>query len=129
MEKMNFCGSLCSLLEYLFKKNNSPQIIHAYHMTMTTSGQFYSWLDNYKTNVCLHFTQYMWMSPHVIGYKKTWYPPDVRKWLEMFTKLFLSNIIMVKVMYNDQLVYKVVIWAFFGISLWKEKVALIISKW
>ncbi len=31
---------------------------------------------------------------------------------------------MVKVMYNDQLVYKVVIWAFFGISLWKEKVAL-----
>ncbi len=27
-------------------------------------------------------------------------------------------------MYNDQLVYKVVIWAFFGISLWKEKVAL-----
>ncbi len=31
---------------------------------------------------------------------------------------------MVKVMYNDQLVYKVIIWAFFGISLWKEKVAL-----
>ncbi len=31
---------------------------------------------------------------------------------------------MVKVMYNDQLVYKVVIWLFFGISLWKEKVAL-----
>ncbi len=29
-------------------------------------------------------------------------------------------------MYNDQLVYKVVIWAFFGISLCKEKVALII---
>ncbi len=27
-------------------------------------------------------------------------------------------------MYNDQLVYKVAIWAFFGISLWKEKVAL-----
>ncbi len=31
---------------------------------------------------------------------------------------------MVKVMYNDQLVYKVVIWAFFRISLWTEKVAL-----
>ncbi len=31
---------------------------------------------------------------------------------------------MVKVMYNDQLVYKVVIWTCFGISLWKEKVAL-----
>ncbi len=31
---------------------------------------------------------------------------------------------MVKVMYNDQLVYKVVIWAFFEISLWTEKVAL-----
>ncbi len=27
-------------------------------------------------------------------------------------------------MYNDQLVYKVVIWVFFGISLWTEKVAL-----
>ncbi len=27
-------------------------------------------------------------------------------------------------MYNDQLLYKVVIWAFFGISLWKETVAL-----
>ncbi len=32
---------------------------------------------------------------------------------------------MVKMMYNDELVYKVVIWAFFGISLWTEKVALI----
>ncbi len=31
---------------------------------------------------------------------------------------------MVKVMYNDQLVYKVVILAFFGISLWTENVAL-----
>ncbi len=27
-------------------------------------------------------------------------------------------------MYNDKLVYKVVIWAFFGISFLKEKVAL-----
>ncbi len=27
-------------------------------------------------------------------------------------------------MYNDQLVYKVVIWAFFGINLRTEKVAL-----
>ncbi len=33
---------------------------------------------------------------------------------------------MVKVMYNDQLVYKVIIWAYFGISLWKEKVALMV---
>ncbi len=31
---------------------------------------------------------------------------------------------MVKVMNNDQLVYKVVIWAILGISLRKEKVAL-----
>ncbi len=28
-------------------------------------------------------------------------------------------------MYNDKLVYKVVIWVFFGISLWKEKEVLI----
>ncbi len=27
-------------------------------------------------------------------------------------------------MYNDKLVYKVVNWVFFGISLWKEKEAL-----
>ncbi len=27
-------------------------------------------------------------------------------------------------MYNDKLVYKVVIWVFFGISLWKEKETL-----
>ncbi len=27
-------------------------------------------------------------------------------------------------MYNDQLVYKVIIWASFGISLWKKNVAL-----
>ncbi len=31
-------------------------------------------------------------------------------------------------MYKDQLVYKVVIWAFFGIRLWKEKVALSLSN-
>ncbi len=31
---------------------------------------------------------------------------------------------MVKVMHNDQLAYKVVIWASFRISSWKEKVAL-----
>ncbi len=29
------------------------------------------------------------MSPHGIGYKQTWYPPDVRYGLE--TKLFLFN--------------------------------------
>ncbi len=28
-------------------------------------------------------------------------------------------------MYNDKLVYKLVIWVFFGIRLWKKKVALI----
>ncbi len=31
---------------------------------------------------------------------------------------------MVKVMYNDKLVDKVVNWMFFGISLWKEKEAI-----
>ncbi len=30
-------------------------------------------------------------------------------------------------MNNDQLEYKVVIWVFFGISLWKEKEALTCS--
>ncbi len=31
---------------------------------------------------------------------------------------------MVKVMYNNKLVYAVVIWLFFGIGLWKEKEVL-----
>ncbi len=31
---------------------------------------------------------------------------------------------MVKVIYNDKLLYKVVIWVFLGISLWKQKEAL-----
>ncbi len=31
-------------------------------------------------------------------------------------------------MYNDKLVYKVVIWEYFGISLWTEKVALNLRK-
>ncbi len=35
---------------------------------------------------------------------------------------------MVKVMYNDQLVYKVVIWAFFEISLWTEVALMSIIK-
>ncbi len=30
-------------------------------------------------------------------------------------------------MYNDKLVYKIIIWVFFRISLWKEKEALIID--
>ncbi len=37
---------------------------------------------------------------------------------------------MVKVTYDDQFVYKIVIWVFFGISLSKEKVALMrLSMW
>ncbi len=31
-------------------------------------------------------------------------------------------------MHNDKLVYKVAIWVFFGISLWKGKEALIVFK-
>ncbi len=31
---------------------------------------------------------------------------------------------MVNVMYNDKLVYKLIMWVFFVISLWKEKEAL-----
>ncbi len=30
-------------------------------------------------------------------------------------------------MYNNKLVHKVVIWVFFGISLWNEKVALMLQ--
>ncbi len=42
-----------------------------------------------------------------------------------FTKLFLSNIINHgESDYNNQLVYKVVIWAIFLISLWTENVVL-----
>ncbi len=40
---------------------------------------------------CLHFTQYMSMSPHGTSYKQTWYP-GVRYWWETFIKVLLSNI-------------------------------------
>ncbi len=33
------------------------------------------------------------MCPHGIGYKQTWYPPDVKLWWDTFITLFLSNII------------------------------------
>ncbi len=36
---------------------------------------------------------------------------------------------MVKVMYNNQLGYKVVIWVFWGISWWKENVTLTALCW
>ncbi len=38
MEQMNFCGSLCCLLEY-FREKNSLKITQANHMIMTISGQ------------------------------------------------------------------------------------------
>ncbi len=76
-------------------------------MTITSNGQIKSWPDYHKTKRkcehkvvrlvwefdCVHFPQYKPMSPHGIGYKQTWYPPDEREWWETFTKLFLSNII------------------------------------
>ncbi len=31
-------------------------------------------------------------------------------------------------MYNDKLVYKVIIWVFWGISLWTEEEALTLEK-
>ncbi len=37
-KKMNLCESLGGLLEY-FRETKLPQITHANHMTMTTSGQ------------------------------------------------------------------------------------------
>ncbi len=65
------------------REKNSLQITHANHMTMTTRGQILSWPDYRKTKenvniTLLDFTQYMPVSPHGIGYKQTWYPPDVR---------------------------------------------------
>ncbi len=45
---MNFSRSLCDLQEYFLEKN-SPQITHANHMIMTTSGQIWTWPDNCKT--------------------------------------------------------------------------------
>ncbi len=82
---MNFCGSLCTLLEH-YRENtpHPPHITHANPMTMPTSAHIYSKPDYCKTkeNVnmkvldlcefdCLHFTQYMQMSQHGIDYKQT----------------------------------------------------------
>ncbi len=43
---MNFCGSLCGLLDFIEKI--FPQITHGNHMTMTTSGQILSVPDYCK---------------------------------------------------------------------------------
>ncbi len=77
-KKITFVG-LCVAFWNIFLRKHSSQITHANHMTITTSGQIYSWPDYRKTkenvniksldlHVCLHFTHYMPMSPHVIGY-------------------------------------------------------------
>ncbi len=71
-------------------RNNSCQITYANHMTMTTSGQILSWPDYCKTKenvniMLLDLCVFTFYSVHanesrsdVIGYKQTWYPPDVR---------------------------------------------------
>ncbi len=86
-KKVTFVG-LCAAFWSIFLRENYPQITHANHMTMTTSGPIYSWPDYRKTkenvnitllDLCLFtFSSYMPMSPHGIGYKQTWYPADIR---------------------------------------------------
>ncbi len=69
---------------------------HANYMTMTTSGLIMSWPDYLKTNGnvniklwdfdCLHFAQYISISPHGIDCKQTWckkiYCMDRFSWLK-----------------------------------------------
>ncbi len=52
MEKNEF---LCGLLKYFLEKN-SLQITHANHMTMTISGQIWSWPDYCKTKENVNIT-------------------------------------------------------------------------
>ncbi len=41
-------------------------------------------------DLCLFtFTQYMPMSPNGIGYKQTWYPPDIKIVMGNFYKIIL----------------------------------------
>ncbi len=72
---------------------------HANHMTMTTSGQIMPWSDCLKTKGkrehkvarlvwdfdCLHFAQYILISPHGIDCKQSWhkesYHMDRVSWL------------------------------------------------
>ncbi len=53
--KKNFCGCLCGLLEYFLEKE-LLQITHANHMTMTTSGQIWSWPGYCKTKENVNIT-------------------------------------------------------------------------
>ncbi len=46
--KITFVG-LCADFWSIFMRKTSSQITHANHMTITTSGQIYSWTDNHKT--------------------------------------------------------------------------------
>ncbi len=77
-KKRTFVG-LCVAFWSIFLRK-IYQITHANHMTI---GEILSWPDYRKTKenvniTLLDFIQYMPMSPHGIGYKQTWYPPDVR---------------------------------------------------
>ncbi len=53
--KLTFVG-LCAVFWSIFLRKNSPQITKANHMTMTTSGQFYSWPDYSKTKENVNMT-------------------------------------------------------------------------
>ncbi len=73
----------------------------ANHLTMTTSGQIMSWSDYLKTkeNVwdfdCLHFAQYISISPHAIDCKQTWckkiYLMDRVSWLKSLSLFEITN--------------------------------------
>ncbi len=72
----------------IFLWQKSSQINHANQMTMTTTGQILSWPDYHKTKENVNITLldlclFIFYSVHAnesngIGYKQTWYPPDVR---------------------------------------------------
>ncbi len=88
LKKRFFIGSLCGLLEYFCEKKlpqDYPCKSHDHDHQW--ADLVMAWLLKNKTNVnitlldlykSLIVTQYMFMSPPDIGYKQTWYPPDVR---------------------------------------------------
>ncbi len=110
------------------------KITHANHMTMTTSGQILSWLDYRKTKenvniklldvvfvyILLSICQWVQMALAINIPDNLLMEDSDEKRLQNYSCLIKQ--FMVKVIYNDQIAYKVVIWAFFGISLWTEKV-------
>ncbi len=94
VQRICFIKTLLVFIKNTFIQHDIDK--HANHLTMTTSGQIMPWFDCLKTKGnmkiklrnfdCLHFAEYILISPHGIDCKQTWckniYHMDRVSWLK-----------------------------------------------